>query len=69
MEPTSGIILLLTIVLIITVTFLMHKNDELQNLEEKIDDLYSDIQLLEIREMRLKDQLKDAMTEADFLYS
>ena len=36
--------------------------------QELVNDLYSDIQLIEIREMNLKEQLKDAMTESDFLY-
>ena len=32
-----------------------------------IDNLYSDIQLLEIREMRLKDELKDVKLELEIV--
>ncbi len=69
MTPQAAITLIMFIAIIISVVAFLRANETVTELQEKIDDLYSDIQILEIREMHLKDQLKDAMTEADFLYS
>lgn len=69
MTPESGVILVMFVTMIFAITMYMRKQDEVDILEAKVDDLYGDIQLIEIREMYLKDQLKDAMTESDFLYS
>lgn len=69
MSPQEGVILIMFITVIVSVTFYMRAHETVEQLQSKIDDLYADIQILEIREMHLKDQLKDAMTESDFLYS
>jgi len=69
MTPESGVVLLMFVTLIIAITMYMRKQDEVDILEAKVDDLYSDIQLIEIREMNLKQQLKDVMIENDFSHT
>ncbi len=69
MEPSSGVIFVIVMALISVTIIFVRASEKIEELEEKVDDLQSDILILEIREMNLKDELKDAMTEADFLYS
>lgn len=69
MEPSSGVILLMFVGMIISTVVYLRANDKIAELEETVSNLYGDIQVLEIREMHLKEQLKETMIENDFLYS
>ena len=68
MTPQNGIILLQFLAMVIAIVFYLRNKEDVADLEETISNLHGDIQLLEIREMQLKDELKDVILENEFMY-